>query len=616
MKTAVSVALLQLCLSAAVSGNGANETSLTAELGDVVLLPCYSVGNETPSVTIWVKDGQEVLRGGGSSPSRASAGRRVTVLRDGSLNISGVAPGDEGSYLCNSTLPGRDTFQARVLLQVTSGPDNVSTSIGPVTALPNGTLVALQGSTVFFNCSGSSYPSQQLTWAFRGASLSNGSLASTSGSWLDFRIEDIQPSSQGVYSCWVKNTVSHQTVTKSTQLLVYYVPDRYAECTSVVAQNLSEVQLNCSWFGVYPTPMLRWEDGYSDREEHVYGRERTESLLVTLDRFKLSNGQTLRCMAEHPALAPGKEKLCSFTFRVSDRHPECMWARAQDPSQLQFMCSWSGVYPPPKLHWKWGNNDVSEVTNNLTVSLNHSQLSNGQTVKCVAEHLLLEQGKEKSCSFTLKPPYPEGDPLATAVETRNVTLTCTEIMSFPPANTTWRKGIQQEEIVTGSKYVVSVEGADVKLTIINVSKDDEGVYFCRSENPLIVTELEVYLTVKASSANTGAIVGSFIAALIVIVSFVVAKLVYSSRHQICLGGGFGQTGERGDVINLVDSDDEQIFQDAVPQLPPLTNGRHTTLVQIHRIPSSDHEDTDTADTCPQQQEDTVETEEPADLVSF
>lgn len=77
-----------------------------------------------------------------------------------------------------------------------------------------------------------------------------------------------------------------------------------------------------------------------------------------------------------------------------------------------------------------------------------------------------------------------------------MTLTCTEIMSFPPANTTWRKGIQQEEIVTGSKYVVSVEGADVKLTIINVSKDDEGVYFCRSENPLIVTELEVYLTVK------------------------------------------------------------------------------------------------------------------------
>lgn len=42
----------------------------------------------------------------------------------------------------------------------------------------------------------------------------------------------------------------------------------------------------------------------------------------------------------------------------------------------------------------------------------------------------------------------------------------------------------------------------------------------------------------------------------------------------------------GDVMNLVESDDEHIFQDAVPRLPPLTNEPQTTLVQIHRVPSS------------------------------
>lgn len=42
----------------------------------------------------------------------------------------------------------------------------------------------------------------------------------------------------------------------------------------------------------------------------------------------------------------------------------------------------------------------------------------------------------------------------------------------------------------------------------------------------------------------------------------------------------------GDIMNLVESDDEQLFQDAVPRLPPLTNGPQTTLVQIHRILSS------------------------------
>lgn len=46
------------------------------------------------------------------------------------------------------------------------------------------------------------------------------------------------------------------------------------------------------------------------------------------------------------------------------------------------------------------------------------------------------------------------------------------------------------------------------------------------------------------------------------------------------------TGERSDVLNLVDSDDEEIFHDAVPRLPVLPNGHSTTLVEIHQIPSS------------------------------
>ena len=45
------------------------------------------------------------------------------------------------------------------------------------------------------------------------------------------------------------------------------------------------------------------------------------------------------------------------------------------------------------------------------------------------------------------------------------------------------------------------------------------------------------------------------------------------------------TEERNDVLNLVESDDE-IFTEAVPRLPVLPNGHSTTLVEIHRIPSS------------------------------
>ncbi|XP_020492255.2 V-set and immunoglobulin domain-containing protein 10 [Labrus bergylta] len=534
MKIVTVVALLQLCLraTASVSDNDSTETALTAAPGDVALLPCYTAGNVTPNLTTWRKNGQEVITGGVSSP--VGQQQRLVVLQDGSLNIRGVTPGDEGSYLCSSTLPGNITFRARALLQVASGPENVSTSISPASTLSNRTLTVHRGTSVSFNCSAYSYPTQELTWSFRGATSSNQSLASSSSSWLDFRIDNTQPSNQGLYTCTANNTFTHQAVNKDTELLVYYVPDK---------------------------------------------------------------------------------------------HPDCMWAPAEDPSHVLFSCSWFGAYPTPTLHWMEERDDpaalgrgpvnVSEVTEILSVKLNRSQLSEGQKLRCTAQHPVLAPGKEKECSLTLKLPFPEGEPLVTAMDGTSVTLICSESTSIPPANTTWRKGLQQEEINPGSKYIVSDEGAVLKLTIVNITKDDEGVYFCRSENPLAVTELEVYLTVRTSSAYTGAIIGIFIAVLIMGSAAIIAKTVFSSRHRICLGGGFRQMEEdRGDVLSLVESDDEQIFQAAVPRLPPTTNGHQTTLVQIHRIPSSDHEDAETADTSPQQQEDTAQTEEPVDLVTF
>lgn len=86
-----------------------------------------------------------------------------------------------------------------------------------------------------------------------------------------------------------------------------------------------------------------------------------------------------------------------------------------------------------------------------------------------------------------------------AQEGESATLTCTEATSIPPANTTWRRGLGQEAVVPGLKYELSEEGPVLRLTVRNVSRDDEGVYFCRSENLLGVRELEVYLTVRSES---------------------------------------------------------------------------------------------------------------------
>lgn len=100
------------------------------------------------------------------------------------------------------------------------------------------------------------------------------------------------------------------------------------------------------------------------------------------------------------------------------------------------------------------------------------------------------------CSTAAGPPFPQGEPLVTAPLGTSMTLTCSETTSIPPANTTWKKGLLQEDITVGPKYTLSGKGPDFQLTIHNLSKEDEGFYFCRSENPLAVRELEVYLTVR------------------------------------------------------------------------------------------------------------------------
>lgn len=78
-----------------------------------------------------------------------------------------------------------------------------------------------RGSDVSFNCSTSSGSSRPLAWSFRGAAASNGSLVSTSGPWLVFRIAAIQPGDQGLYVCRSLDSITQQEVKASSELLVY-----------------------------------------------------------------------------------------------------------------------------------------------------------------------------------------------------------------------------------------------------------------------------------------------------------------------------------------------------------------------------------------------------------
>lgn len=365
----------------------------------------------------------------------------------------------------------------------------------------------------------------------------------------------------------------------------------------------SDVHFKCSTLSAsYPsrTLSLIFQNTTTERKTLVFG----QGSLVQFEVLPLTQDHQgfYTCSAENSISKRTITKTMQLlVFYPPVRDPECTWEFPDDPSLVVFKCSWPDSYPEPTLEWSDVTSDklvlATGVNNTLEVMLNRSRLSDSQELRCSAKHVTFAHNEERSCHFKLRAPYPEVEPLQTTIEGSNMTLSCTELQSIPPAKLVWLRTVEQKSITPGAKYIIEQEGPTSKLTIINASKEDEGTYFCKTENPIDVRESEIYLTVKSSLSYAGGIVGTFLSALILGLGIAVGKVVYSNRDRVCLGHGFGVLSEeRNDVLNLVDSDDEEnIFQDAVPRLPVLPNGHSTTLVEIHHIPSSDLEEHETTE---------------------
>lgn len=96
---------------------------------------------------------------------------------------------------------------------------------------------------------------------------------------------------------------------------------------------------------------------------------------------------------------------------IPDRHPQCMWGPAPDPYHLHSTCTWFGAYPTPNLTWGEDQDDgsagrkgrvyESSVADSLSLTLNRSELYDGQTLECAAQHPVLAPTDRNWCSVTL-----------------------------------------------------------------------------------------------------------------------------------------------------------------------------------------------------------------------
>ncbi|XP_062890143.1 V-set and immunoglobulin domain-containing protein 10 [Mobula hypostoma] len=235
-------------------------------------------------------------------------------------------------------------------------------------------------------------------------------------------------------------------------------------------------------------------------------------------------------------------------------------------NSVHLLCSWTAGYPHPTFVWSnktWKYEASDQVhgqpglNDSVVLQIKGSDLHDGEIFKCVGHHIAYEQKMEPSCSIMLKAPLPESEPLINGVEGKNTTLTCHSKEGNPLPKLTWLRN-NDVEIFSNSRYVVLQEGVTAYLTIQQSSKAlDEGRYVCKSENPLGIKEVEIW--VSFNNKNISGLVGAIAILVLLIIAAVCGIFLYRNRKLFIARSQFWQTGSN--VFTLVDSEEEEYLAD-------------------------------------------------------
>lgn len=262
---------------------------------------------------------------------------------------------------------------------------------------------------------------------------------------------------------------------------------------------------------------------------------------------------------------------------------------------LQLFCSWPGGYPHPTLHWREEGQDLensSWVISSTSSSdthvemLNSSHLSHRKVFKCVGSHVVKQE--QPACTVEIKLPSLESEPPQTCFVGDNVTLTCRVTESTPAARLSWLRDITQPEveIQPGGRFLIAHEGNVSRLTIQNCSQGtDGGCYICKAQNPVGLRELFICLTVK-QPVNIVGVVGAVVVLSLLAVLTVTGVVLYYNP-LLCLRGAAFRNADSGDVLVLVDSEDDEEGKGSEEALSSYTEHEAMALVSGSRAQAAD-----------------------------
>ncbi|KAE8595462.1 hypothetical protein XENTR_v10015758 [Xenopus tropicalis] len=436
-------------------------------------LSCQIMGNPNPAVT-WEKDKLPIKSEG-----------RFKMIEDGNLyrlTIYDLRFEDSGQYICRAINTIGEAFAA-VTIKVGDEKEGTVAECSPFFILKPITSKINLGEDATFQCRVQGYPTPTVKWEKDGKALgksfdSNRIRIIDSGECSSLKIHCIRFSDSGTYLCRAENPIGQATA--SASLLI----DSFSNSTTALEPTYAKT-----------TSLL---SHLQKRREEM--RKSDTSIIGTVDSNASSYGASDPLSSLGFSLSLDYERAASLTPKMSRDGTFGVLTRTctvTEGKHAKMSCYVTGE-PKPEIVWKKDGDIIAEGRRHVIYEdeqenfvlkiLFCKQIDNG-LYTCTASNLA---GQTYSSVLVIvnEPRIPFRTKLRDLEvrEKESATFQC-EVPSVI-TESSWYK--EETQIQQSSKYNIEEEGMVRKLTIQNVTADDDAVYICEmKEGSRTIAELSV-----------------------------------------------------------------------------------------------------------------------------
>ncbi|XP_053094396.1 obscurin isoform X2 [Pangasianodon hypophthalmus] len=436
--------------------------AFSLSVGRDATLSCTVVGTPVPAVT-WEKD-----------KLRISTGGRFKTIEDGDvyrLTIYDLTLEDSGQYMCRAKNNVGEAYAA-VTLKV-GLPATAVDRVPAFTVKPVSTRVGL-GDDVTFFCRVAAHPAPKFDWEKDGRYLgeTNRIKITSDSESSSVRIQSVRSMDSGNYTCRAQNSIGRA---QAAATLVVDMQDTRLLKTDKSTSLLSHLQKR-------KEEMCKDISLYHTTESYSLSSSTSSNIMEGLNKLGLASDQEQRVSALAGKLPKGVfTRTCMVT----------------EGKHAKLSCFVTG-HPKPQIIWRKDGVNIIEgrrhimyedQAENFILKVLYCKQSDNGLYTCNASNLagqtysaVLVIVKEPTVSFKKKLKDVE------VKEKESAMLLCE--VPMPSTQASWF--MEETRLEENAKYRMEQDGTLRRLTIHNVTTNDDAVYICEmKEGSRTVAELTV-----------------------------------------------------------------------------------------------------------------------------